>query len=112
MHWVKRLHSSLRYFIHCTMRLLSFSWYFFCMRVIISFLSFIAGKFERSNCTMGVHITHNGDFDEMEAYQQVHLFPHIFSLTVVQCVTRANVDFSSLFLTTRLTLSFCCLLFL
>ena len=38
---------------------------------VFSVCRFTTGKFERSNCTMGVHITHNGDFDEMEAYQQV-----------------------------------------
>ena len=31
----------------------------------------IIGKFERSSSSVGVHITHNGDFDEMEAYLQV-----------------------------------------
>jgi hypothetical protein len=31
----------------------------------------IIGKYERSSAVMGVHITHNGDFDELEAYQQV-----------------------------------------
>jgi hypothetical protein len=31
----------------------------------------IIGKYERSAAVVGVHITHNGDFDELEAYQQV-----------------------------------------
>lgn len=31
----------------------------------------ILGKYERCSAVMGVHITHNGDFDELEAYSQV-----------------------------------------
>jgi hypothetical protein len=31
----------------------------------------ITGRFERAALAMGVHITHNGDFDELEAYLQV-----------------------------------------
>lgn len=33
----------------------------------------ILGKYERSASVMGVHITHNGDFDELEAYLQVRI---------------------------------------
>ena len=31
----------------------------------------IIGKYERSSAVVGVHITHNGDFDALEAYLQV-----------------------------------------
>ncbi len=61
----------------------------------VLFLHVILGKFERSNCTMGVHITHNGDFDEMEAYQQVQFclssYMHLF-LNVGECATCENVN--------------------
>lgn len=45
-------------------------WTPFKEEVVWKFNSII-GKYERSSAVMGVHITHNGDFDELEAYQQV-----------------------------------------
>jgi hypothetical protein len=30
----------------------------------------VAGKFEKTRCEVGIHITHNGDFNALSAYSQ------------------------------------------
>ena len=57
---------------------------------------------------MGVHITHNGDFDELEAYQQVsgwalHYIHYYCTTTIITTTITSTAE-------TNYRLTCCCLL--